>query len=138
MKDFSQYGLLTRTFGDHKISREAILVENRRFFSFLTPDQELLGASLIVPYNKLASVTEFTQVDWLDFGKMLNATTGEISNRYKQVAGFNIGWNVNLAAGQTIPHCHCHIIPRYNSNYDKALGKGIKHALKKTILGVTP
>ena len=27
--------------------------------------------------------------------------------------GYNIGMNVGAAAGQTILHCHCHMIPRY-------------------------
>ncbi|MFA6364691.1 HIT family protein [Methanoregula sp.] len=28
-------------------------------------------------------------------------------------AGYNIGFNVGEAAGQTVMHCHCHMIPRY-------------------------
>jgi diadenosine tetraphosphate (Ap4A) HIT family hydrolase len=28
-------------------------------------------------------------------------------------AGYNIGLNVGRVAGQTVMHCHCHIIPRY-------------------------
>ena len=27
--------------------------------------------------------------------------------------GYNIGFNVGFAAGQTVLHCHCHLIPRY-------------------------
>jgi diadenosine tetraphosphate (Ap4A) HIT family hydrolase len=30
-----------------------------------------------------------------------------------QPAGYNIGFNVGAAAGQTVMHCHCHVIPRY-------------------------
>jgi len=30
-----------------------------------------------------------------------------------QTAGYNIGINVGEAAGQTVMHCHCHLIPRY-------------------------
>jgi len=30
--------------------------------------------------------------------------------------GFNIGINVNDAAGQTIPHVHIHLIPRYKGD----------------------
>ena len=28
-------------------------------------------------------------------------------------AGYNIGFNVGTVAGQTVMHCHCHVIPRY-------------------------
>jgi diadenosine tetraphosphate (Ap4A) HIT family hydrolase len=27
--------------------------------------------------------------------------------------GFNVGWNDGAAAGQTVPHAHVHVIPRY-------------------------
>ena len=30
--------------------------------------------------------------------------------------GFNIGININEAAGQTIPHVHIHLIPRYKGD----------------------
>jgi diadenosine tetraphosphate (Ap4A) HIT family hydrolase len=35
-----------------------------------------------------------------------------ILNKYAP-AGFNIGVNVGEAAGQTVPHLHVHLIPRY-------------------------
>jgi diadenosine tetraphosphate (Ap4A) HIT family hydrolase len=30
--------------------------------------------------------------------------------------GFNVGINVNEEAGQTIPHVHIHLIPRYRGD----------------------
>jgi len=36
--------------------------------------------------------------------------------------GFNIGINVNEDAGQTVPHCHIHIIPRYSGDVEDAKG----------------
>ena len=36
--------------------------------------------------------------------------------------GFNIGFNVNEAAGQTIPHVHIHIIPRYKGDFKNPEG----------------
>lgn len=37
-------------------------------------------------------------------------------------AGFNLGVNVGAVAGQTIPHVHLHLIPRYPG--DTALPRG--------------
>jgi diadenosine tetraphosphate (Ap4A) HIT family hydrolase len=30
--------------------------------------------------------------------------------------GFNVGFNAGLAAGQTVPHVHIHVIPRYRGD----------------------
>lgn len=43
-------------------------------------------------------------------------------------AGYNIGYNIGAAAGQTVMHCHCHFIPRYNGDTDNPKG-GIRRAV---------
>ena len=37
-------------------------------------------------------------------------------NKNFSPSGFNIGVNINETAGQTIPHVHVHIIPRYKND----------------------
>ena len=37
-------------------------------------------------------------------------------------AGFNIGINSGTAAGQTVFHCHIHLIPRYNNDMEDPRG----------------
>ena len=36
--------------------------------------------------------------------------------------GFNIGVNINGAAGQTILHAHIHLIPRYWGDVERPMG----------------
>ncbi|MGP1667643.1 MAG: HIT family protein, partial [Rhodanobacter sp.] len=36
--------------------------------------------------------------------------------------GYNIGINVGAAAGQTVPHLHVHVIPRYAGDMDDPRG----------------
>lgn len=36
--------------------------------------------------------------------------------------GFNIGINIGEASGQTIPHIHIHLIPRYNGDVAEPKG----------------
>jgi diadenosine tetraphosphate (Ap4A) HIT family hydrolase len=43
---------------------------------------------------------------------LLGETRRGIRARDPAVAGFNIGINIGAAAGQTIFHCHVHLIPR--------------------------
>lgn len=36
--------------------------------------------------------------------------------------GYNIGYNVGEVAGQSVMHCHCHLIPRYKGDTDNPKG----------------
>lgn len=44
------------------------------------------------------------------------------------VKGFNIGMNAGEAAGQTIFHCHIHLIPRREGDVDEPRG-GVRHLI---------
>jgi len=42
--------------------------------------------------------------------------------------GFNIGMNCGEAAGQTVFHFHCHLIPRYSGDMENPRG-GVRHVI---------
>ena len=42
--------------------------------------------------------------------------------------GYNVGFNAGTAAGQTVPHLHVHVIPRYDGDMDDPRG-GVRHVL---------
>ena len=42
--------------------------------------------------------------------------------------GYNVGSNAGEAAGQTVPHLHIHVIPRYNGDVEDPRG-GIRHVI---------
>ncbi|MEW6541365.1 MAG: HIT domain-containing protein [Bacillota bacterium] len=42
--------------------------------------------------------------------------------------GYNVGINIGEAAGQTIWHCHVHLIPRYAGDIEDPRG-GIREAI---------
>ena len=44
------------------------------------------------------------------------------------VDGFNIGMNSGASAGQTVDHCHIHLIPRRTGDVDDPRG-GIRHTM---------
>ena len=45
-----------------------------------------------------------------------------------QPSGFNVGFNAGTAAGQTVPHVHVHVIPRYDGDVPDPRG-GIRHVI---------
>jgi diadenosine tetraphosphate (Ap4A) HIT family hydrolase len=51
--------------------------------------------------------------------RLLDEGRTTISSRHPEVAAFNIGINSGEAAGQTIFHCHVHLIPRKVVNDDR-------------------
>ena len=42
--------------------------------------------------------------------------------------GYNVGFNAGDAAGQTVPHLHIHVIPRYTGDVDDPRG-GVRHVI---------
>jgi diadenosine tetraphosphate (Ap4A) HIT family hydrolase len=43
--------------------------------------------------------------------------------------GYNIGMNCGFAAGQTVMHFHCHVIPRYFGDMENPRG-GVRHCIQ--------
>jgi diadenosine tetraphosphate (Ap4A) HIT family hydrolase len=52
----------------------------------------------------------------------------QILGRETQPDGFNVGFNVGEAAGQTVPHLHVHVIPRYTGDVEDPRG-GVRHVI---------
>jgi len=42
--------------------------------------------------------------------------------------GYNVGINIGVAAGQTVPHLHVHVIPRYDGDVPDPRG-GVRHVI---------
>lgn len=70
------------------------------------------GHALIIPKRHVGSFFEIETDERLSLLELLDAAKEEITKIYKPDA-FNIGINDGPAAGQTVPHLHIHLMPRY-------------------------
>ena len=70
------------------------------------------GHCLVVPRRHVRSWFETTEDERREILYLLDEAR-EAVGRAHNPDGFNIGINDGPAAGQTIPHLHVHLIPRY-------------------------
>ena len=67
---------------------------------------------LIIPKRHLKDYFELTEKEIISCNKLIVNMKKKIQNKDNLVKGFNIGTNSGKVAGQTIMHCHIHLIPR--------------------------
>ena len=70
------------------------------------------GHTLIIPKQHIASFFDINQQQRQDLFELVDLAKADLDKQY-QPASYNIGINDGEAAGQTIPHLHIHLIPRY-------------------------
>jgi len=69
-----------------------------------------------------------TKEEVLACDALLRQIKEDLQISYPRVAGFNIGINAGEAAGQTIFHCHTHLIPRRFGDVEEPRG-GVRHLI---------
>ncbi|WP_240377939.1 HIT family protein [Bacillus piscicola] len=108
-----------------------ILDENEEAFAFydLYPVQK--GHTLIVPKRHIATYFEARETEILAIHRLL-ASRKKVLDEELQPDGYNIGVNVGEAGGQTVPHLHFHLIPRYNGDIEDPRG-GIRKAVPNLV-----
>lgn len=85
------------------------------------------GHSLIVPRRHVTSFFDVTDAERTDMFSLLSDVRRSLDQRLRP-SGYNIGINDGPAAGQTIPHLHIHLIPRYEGDRDDPRG-GVRWVL---------
>lgn len=73
------------------------------------------GHTLIIPKRHIGSFFETTQEEKLELLTLIEQAKTNIETEFKPHA-YNIGINDGAAAGQTVPHLHIHLIPRYEGD----------------------
>ncbi len=68
--------------------------------------------ALVLPRRHAATYFDLTPDEVAAIDRLLRQLREEIVAQDAGVEGFNIGVNVGRIAGQTVFHCHVHLIPR--------------------------
>lgn len=98
-----------------------LIVETATVFSFYDKFPVSQGHTLVVPKRLVSNYFDLSPKEQTALWIVVNEVKKILQEKYNP-DGFNIGINVNKEAGQTIWHCHIHIIPRYLGDVEKPRG----------------
>lgn len=73
------------------------------------------GHTLLIPKHHTGSFFDLTEQERRDLLALLDRAKLALDKEF-QPQGYNIGINDGAAAGQTVPHLHVHLIPRYEGD----------------------
>jgi ATP adenylyltransferase len=110
------------------ISEERIILNNELAYAIQDAYPVTPLHSLIVPKRHAKTYFELGRSEINACNELLNKIKNEIQTRDTEVNGFNIGVNNGESAGQTISHCHIHLIPRRTNDVDDPRG-GVRHTI---------
>ena len=77
---------------------------------------------LIIPKRHIKDFFELTNEELIACNDLIKKIKNEILNKDRTVRGFNIGTNAGKISGQSILHCHFHLIPRREGDVENPQG----------------
>lgn len=104
------------------LEKERIIEESRYYFVIhdLFPVSHL--HTLIIPKHHVHTYFDLNNLELMELPNVLREQRSSLLKQDKSITGFNIGINVGEDAGQTIFHCHIHLIPRRKGDVEDPRG----------------
>ena len=79
------------------------------------------GHVLLIPKRHVKTYFDLNYIELASVGVTIGVIKLILDKKFKP-DGYNIGINCGESAGQTVPHCHIHIIPRYKGDVEDPRG----------------
>ena len=112
---------------------EKIVAQNRLAYALRDNAPVTRLHTLILPKRHVPGYFDLAPEERYAIDEMIGMVRLAILADDPAVAGFNIGINIGKVAGQTIFHCHVHLIPRRRG--DAVYPEGGVHAAIRRVLG---
>ena len=113
-----------------KIKKEELQFENRLAYSSSDSYPVSKFHSLIIPKRHVETYFELSNEEIQACNELILKTREKILKQDASVKGFNIGTNAGESAGQSIFHCHIHLIPRREGDIENPQG-GVRSVIPK-------
>lgn len=106
--------------------KQRIILENDLCFSIYDKFPITPLHSLIIPKRHISSYFELTTEEIISINELLKEHKHLCEKQDSSVLDWNIGVNCGKYAGQTIFHCHIHLLPRRKGDVENPKG-GVRH-----------
>jgi ATP adenylyltransferase len=111
-----------------KTDNKRIIAENSLAYAIRDGFPVTAGHTLIIPKRHAYDYFDLIQSEVHAINQLLRNAKSKLQASDSTITGFNIGMNCGDSAGQTIFHCHVHLIPRRWGDVEKPRG-GVRHII---------
>ena len=107
---------------------ERVIAENEVSIAILDAYPVTNSHSLVIPKRHVSSLFHLTDEELLGCHSLIDSIRSALLESDDSILGFNVGVNVGEAAGQTVFHCHFHLIPRRANDVENPRG-GVRNVI---------
>ncbi len=104
------------------IKKDELLFENNLAYASTDSYPVSKFHSLVVPKRCIKNFFELNNQEIIACNDLIKKLQKKILSEDNTVKGFNIGTNSGKVAGQSIFHCHIHVIPRREGDVENPQG----------------
>lgn len=107
---------------------ERVVMENDLAYAVRDAFPVTPGHCLVIPKRHIPDCFTMTIEELIACDEITRTMREALLRGDPTIAGFNVGTNAGAAAGQTVFHCHFHLIPRREGDVENPRG-GVRHTI---------
>jgi ATP adenylyltransferase len=111
-----------------QLEKVRVIAHNALAFAIRDGFPVTQGHTLIIPKRHVPDYFSLTQPEINSINQLIREQRSILIQEDVTIEGFNIGANCGEVAGQTIFHCHIHLIPRRFGDVENPRG-GVRHVI---------
>jgi len=92
--------------------KQKIVYKSKSFFVVRDSYPVTKLHTLIIPHRHVSNFFDLNSNEFIELNKIIKKQRQTLLILDKKITAFNIGVNAGKDAGQSIMHCHIHLIPR--------------------------
>ena len=108
--------------------RKRVVDENTLAYAIRDGFEVTKHHTLFIPKRHIKDYFGLTQAEINAINQLIDSQKEFLDGADRSIDGYNIGMNCGETAGQTIFHCHVHLIPRRKADVENPRG-GIRHVI---------